>query len=354
VFYQDFREIIKEIESDMDKGDELIINMASGTPAMKSAILVMATLAEYRFKPIQVSTPQKSMNSELEDRTDYDVDANWELNSDNTDDFVNRCEEIQCLNLIKLLKLDIIKKHLNAYDYTAALSVAEEIKQDISEDVYTLLKVAVERVKLNINEINRLTKGLSYPIFPIKDGDKQKIFEYALVLQMKLQKEEYADFTRGITPIVVDLLEMILNKQYHIKVADYCYQKEGLRWDKKKLEDGGLLEIFNEAYKDGFKAGQPVYSHNLAVLIHKKSNDVELNEKVTEISEAERNVRNMAAHEIVSVTKEWFEAKAKVSADTIFADIKDLMVKAGINAKKEDWNSYDEMNNLIISLIDQS
>ena len=37
--------------------DRLLVNMASGTPAMKSALLIMATLAEYRFLPIQVSTP---------------------------------------------------------------------------------------------------------------------------------------------------------------------------------------------------------------------------------------------------------------------------------------------------------
>jgi CRISPR type III-A/MTUBE-associated protein Csm6 len=334
--------------------------MASGTPAMKSAILVMATLAEYRFLPIQVSTPQKKMNAELEDRTDYDVEANWELNSDNTDDFVNRCQEIKCFNLMKLLKLDIIKKHLNAYDYTAARSVADEIRDDISDDVYTMIEVAVERVKLNRNKINKLMEGMPYSVFSIKDGDKQKIFEYALVLQMKLQKEEYADFCRGITPIVVDLLEMILEKQYHIRVADYCYQRKGetiLRWSETKLKEGGLLDILNEAdeyKKKGFKAENPVYSHTLSVLIRCKSDDAVLKQKVQEISDAESNVRNMAAHEIVSVTNEWFKAKAGKSADEIFANIKYLITKSGINAKEKDWDSYNEMNNLIISLIDQS
>lgn len=44
---------------------------------MKSALLVMATLAEYRFIPIQVSTPKKKGNLEYEDRDDYDVETNW-------------------------------------------------------------------------------------------------------------------------------------------------------------------------------------------------------------------------------------------------------------------------------------
>ena len=44
VFYQDFREIIRKITAGMDETDELLLNISSGTPAMKSALLVMATL----------------------------------------------------------------------------------------------------------------------------------------------------------------------------------------------------------------------------------------------------------------------------------------------------------------------
>lgn len=49
LFYHAFRGIIADIEEEMMPEDTLIVNMASGTPAMKSALLVMATLAEYRF-----------------------------------------------------------------------------------------------------------------------------------------------------------------------------------------------------------------------------------------------------------------------------------------------------------------
>lgn len=59
VFYKEFRSIISDIEREKGEDDRLLVNMASGTPAMKSALLIMATLAEYRFLPIQVSTPQK-------------------------------------------------------------------------------------------------------------------------------------------------------------------------------------------------------------------------------------------------------------------------------------------------------
>ena len=43
----------------MNPDDTLIVNVSSGTPAMKSALNVMATLGEYNWKVIQVSTPVK-------------------------------------------------------------------------------------------------------------------------------------------------------------------------------------------------------------------------------------------------------------------------------------------------------
>jgi CRISPR type III-A/MTUBE-associated protein Csm6 len=351
VFYKDFRTIIIDIEKGMNKDDQLILNMASGTPAMKSALLVLATLAEYRFLPVQVSTPQGRINSELEDRDNYDAEANWELDEDNNENFNNRCTEIKCFNLMSLLKRDIIKKHIEAYDYTAALSVADEIRDDISDNAYILLEIATERVKLNRNKINKLNKDISFDLFPIKDGDKQKIFEYALVLQMKLKKEEYADFVRGITPIVVDLLEMILEKQCNIKVTDYCTinnKTKIMSWNKTKLENAGLMELLDKQYADkgGFKIG-PVYSNSLAVLIHCKCTDKVLLQKVDEISQTESTVRNIAAHEIVSVTDEWFKEKTGKSANDIFANLRFLMARAGINATEDQWNSYEMMNNEI-------
>lgn len=358
IFYQDFREEIRKIEKMMDENDELLINMASGTPAMKSALLVMATLAEYRFKPIQVSTPQKRRNSEYEEQGDYDQEVNWELNQDNKEGAENRCTEVQCLNLLNLFKIEMIKKHIYAYDYKAALSIAEEVKRDISEDAYVLLQIADSRVKLNSKKISKLMQKKEYDIYPVKEGNKQKIFEYALVLKIKLDREEYADFIRGITPIVVDLLEMILKKECGINLNDYCMddkkkgkqwdKEKGKRWDEKKLKAAGLFQILDEEYKEkgGFRAGL-VYSNHIVKLICRKSGDNVLKSKLEEIAEIESKARNMAAHEIVSVTDEWFKKQTGKTANEIFTMIQYLVKRAGICIKNQDWESYDRMNDLI-------
>lgn len=354
IYYDLFKNEIKNISDTMSSDDELIVNMASGTPAMKSALLILATLAEYKFIPIQVNSPKKSMNEEHEDRTDYDVEVNWELDSDNEPDSENRCEEVKCMNLMKLLKIDMIKKFIMKYDYAAAFELAEELQSDISDDAYTLLNIANNRLKLNTSEISKLMKDKQYDIYPIKDSNKLKLFEYACTVKIKLEKKEYADFIRSITPLIVDVLEQILLLKFNIDINESCLVKKKIKeWDIMKLQRNGLLDILNEAYKDkgGFKGGL-VYSDALVNIIKAKSHDEILNQKADDIVKVEHRVRNLAAHQIVSVTAEWFIEKSGKSADDIMNIIKYLLVQAGVGAKKDDWNTYDSMNQLIIHYLE--
>lgn len=358
VFYEDFRKEIIKIENGMEEGDELLLNLASGTPAMKSALLVIATFAEYRFKPIQVSTPQKGMNTEHDDRKEYDNELQWELNQDNLEHAGNRCTEVESLNLMRIIKTEIIKKHVMAYDYAAALTVASEIREVISEDAYALIQIMDARVKADHKKISKLIAGKKYDIYPVKESDKQKAFEYALILQMKIKKQEYADFIRGITPLVVDLLEDILQNKCKIKLDDCCVEtKDHVRkWDKNKLIHLGLAELLENEYKNkggGFKYG-PVYSSHIVKIIEHKCQDTRLLKKINEMIFVEGMVRNVAAHEIVSVTDEWIQERTKSGNESgkgvceIFEILKYLMGEAGIKVRKEDWQSYERINEMIL------
>ncbi|MDE7325628.1 MAG: CRISPR-associated protein Csm6 [Lachnospiraceae bacterium] len=352
IFYKDFRQEIQKIEQEMDNSDILLLNMASGTPAMKSALLVMATFAEYRFLPIQVSTPQKKMNKVYEDRDSFENDLEFALNEDNAQDAPNRCEEVKCLNLMKLIKMDAIKKHVLAYDYPAALSVAKEIKEDLCEDAFRLLQIADARIKLDHDKMNKLMAGKKYHIYPVKEGNNRKVFEYALALQIKVIKQDYADFIRGITPLTVDLLEYILKSRCGILLNDCCKkdQKGVMKWHEGKLKRAGLFDLLQEEYNGGFKLG-PVYANHLEKLIARKCGDDRLCQKVKAITQIESQVRNVAAHEIVSVTDQWIREKTEgtaCSALDILKIIKQIVEFAGLAAEKSQaWNSYDCMNEKI-------
>lgn len=106
----------------MDETDTLILNISSGTPAMKSGLLVLRTLGEFPCKMVQVITPARKMNEHI--HKGFEVEVAWGLNGDNEEGFENRCREVQCPTLDIIKKEEIIKKHVEVYDYGAALSVA--------------------------------------------------------------------------------------------------------------------------------------------------------------------------------------------------------------------------------------
>lgn len=360
-FYYDFRNIIIDIEKTMGKGDELLLNMASGTPAMKSALMVMATLEEYRFRVVQVESPLHMSNH----RSDiYDVKERWEKNQDNFSSYKNRCFEEKSLHLTRLLGIQTVIKHLRAYDYPAALSIAKDLSPKLETDVLNEIEAANERIKLNWTKVEKLigTHQMNqwFPVEKQAGEDEQKLFEYALVMKIKVKKEEYADFLRGITPLVTDLFELILKRNALIDINGCCKTREsdGIRiWDKAKMEqpeNSRIKEVLDKWFKrqgrGAFKAGQPVYAGSLEPLIVTFcSKDKELVNKVMEIANVAGTVRNMAAHEIISVTDDWFRKNTKKSAEEIMDLIKYLVKKSGIDSSKGAWSSYDQMNTAIIS-----
>lgn len=106
-YYNDFRTVLKEINETKEDGDTILLNISSGTPQMKSGLLVLVTLGEFDCKAIQVATPTHRMNEHS--HQGFDVETAWELDEDNGPDFENRCEEVHVPSLLRMKNEEIIK-----------------------------------------------------------------------------------------------------------------------------------------------------------------------------------------------------------------------------------------------------
>ena len=347
-FYQEFREIIEKIIEGMDESDQLLLNVSSGTPAMKSGLLVLQTLGEFPSRAIQVLTPEKGMNTHI--HKGYDVKILWELDEDNQPDFINRCREVSCPTLSAMKQEEIIKKHISVYDYEAARSVAQLIPASRSERYRGVLEAAANRLLLDFRSVDRFLVQDPCFAIPVREGNGRKSFEYALTLDIKYKRKEYGDFIRAITPLIVDLFEMILKKQCGIVVDDYCRETErGRQWDRRKLAGTPVLQVLEREFQD-FKYGN-VYSVHLLVLLRGFSNDAALLGCAEKLRGAEDGIRNLAAHEIVSVTDETIRQRTGMTSLQIMKEIKRAFSYTGIRITPEAWDSYDEMNQVILERI---
>ena len=354
-FYGEFSGIINKIMDGMDESDTLILNISSGTPAMKSALAVLKTISEISCRLIQVPTPVKSQN--IHDNRKYNPVAVWDSNKDNELGAENRCVDVEIPSLAVKKKEEVIKMHVRAYDYHAALQVARTMPAKITSRYIAMLEMASLRYNFDLNEFKVMSKKNNYRP-PIEAGNLFKRFEYALILQVKLEKKEYADFIRALTPLIVDLFEQALEKNCGIAVDEYSYyreRKDGIKirnWDRKKLELNGekVLKALDDHYINGFTYGV-IYSDHLKVLIECFSKDENLKNLTESLRNVESQVRNIAAHDMDSFDDVKIKSLTGMSANKIMQLIRSYFAYLGYNISKEAWNSYNEMNELIIESI---
>ena len=107
------------------------------------------------------------------------------------------------------------------------------------------------------------------------------------------------------------------------------------------------MEVFTRNKKNKGLSG-PIYAWQLNNIIQARCKDVNLKRRTNELLEIEKRARNLAAHNVVSVTKEWVKEQTGKQVDEIMWIIKYICERVKINTREENWKSYDRMNEQII------
>lgn len=354
-FYDDFKSEIQSISKTMSEGDVLYLNTSSGTPAMKSALVVLATLGDIDGCLIQVTTPEKTINKH--DHDNYDVRFLWEYNPDNTEGFINRCKEITCPSIVRLKNEEMIRQFLDSYDYSAALNVARNMNAEDTKKYIHLLEFANYRTQLDYNSMSKVSDMSEIKsMLPVLTSKYRNTVEYSLLQFIKAKQGNYADFLRGLTPLILELFILVLEKQTGLNARDFCYIDKysgGYKWDLNKIKGNTLasewLDIWNNAFPNGFKEGF-IVSRDLLFVIRKKC-DSAIVKKADLLREVEENARNSAAHEIGMVTADTIKKMTGHSHSEIIDTIKAMFKYVGVITDDNKWDSYDDMNATIFKII---
>ena len=217
-----------------------------------------------------------------------------------------------------------------------------------------MLEGAQNRISLDKSGAVKAFNKAGINPMPTIGSDKAPIIEYMLGLQIKQQRGDLVDFIRGITPVIVDILELILKEKCRINLNDFCEKnsKGIVCTNRQKLEDNfpNLLIFLDELYDEPIQ-NRPLSSHLLVNILDYKCDEIQLKNMAIELREIEQGVRNTAAHEIVSVTEEFLTSKVNKNSAQILKLMKQLIQQGFTGIKSEVWSSYDDMNNIIIKEI---
>lgn len=345
-FLTEFREILAELYSE---DDEILLNVSSGTPAMKSALQVLSTLFDRPLRPVQVSTPAKEINRHEDVKGDYSVELQWEYNIDNDENYVDRCTESSVLNFNIEIKKNVIKRHISVYDYVAALRVADTIDEYLPDNATALLRAGVARLKMDRPNCEKYIRNTGYDMYPVKQGDKWQIFEYLMLLYIKIRKEEYADYIRAISPVFFELMETIIVSSGLLDLNAYTIREKTANGKFiKKWNADKAVEIGREISNLKIDKNRIINSEDYFQIIRAKNNNSRVNKLVLDIRSVEKKIRNTAAHTITHITDEDIKSVTGSDAMSIFKKLLSLAKEVGVPLSDDELRTYDKLNEEII------
>lgn len=345
-FINAFEQIVSDIR-EKDQPEEILLNVSSGTPAMKCSLQIISMLWN-NIKAIQVSTPKKSSNDQHEDKKTYDLELQWECNNDRQENFTNRCSVSDAKHLMDRIRKENIQKYIQAYDYEAAKTMAQTLYKPPSQEFWDCLDIAIERNRLNLQHVNGMRKH--YGIgdwFPIVRDREMEEYEYLLAMQAKLWRKQYIDFIRDVTPIFFSLAEKVLKKHCGLSFQDIGNQNKDGVWciSAAKLRKKGI--------KPDSRWGDytNISSYNILKIMEQVCNEPELLKLMKNIRTVEREIRNLAAHQIVGVTRAWIVRKTKFQPEKIMDMLFELAKYAGLHISGENRKVYQVMNEKLQGLL---
>ena len=107
---------------------------------------------------------------------------------------------------------EIMEKNAAIEELTRQKLIAEMKADEIIQQYEDVILLGYYRILFNHREADKLVRSTGVDCFPVKSGNERKYFEYALNLDIKLKRKEYADFIRAISPLIADMFEIVLKK----------------------------------------------------------------------------------------------------------------------------------------------
>ena len=300
-FIEEFDMILSDIEQKYPD-DKLFLNVSSGTPAMKSALQVLAYYRTRSYSIIQVTGPGYSVQ-----RTEFNIHTAFENDLDNKPETPSRIHESRHVNFIQKAAKKNIAELIDNYDYSGALTTAHN--SGITDEKFlTALEATDLRYKFFIDEAKKRYKDSGKNV-----TFKNNFEEYMMILGIKIERSEYADFMRAITPLIYELNKMILKEQCGLDVNKYIIHKPyGDVWALDKMDNAKDDEQANKAFdllqERQDKGKGVIYSSGMHYLIQNLSYNKQLIDLSKKINRIEKE-RNTAAHYLNgTIDKEYIQA----------------------------------------------
>ena len=207
-FYDVFEEQLRGI-SRKYPGAEILVNLSSGTPQMKTTLALLSSTLQFPIRAIQVKNfENRAGTTERTNSKTYDLEYELELNEDAEPDAPNRCSEPRLMLIQRDKQRAQIDSLLRRYDYEAILTM----ERSLPEQVRPLIRHLACRAAYNLPgayEEGKKVRGVELYPAGAKDAptyrDYRELSEYILLLRMMQRTQRYTDLLIRLNPLVIRL-----------------------------------------------------------------------------------------------------------------------------------------------------
>jgi len=362
--YEEFSKILPEVvQSVRDRypEHEILINLSSGTPQMKTVLAMLAADTE-RCRGIQVpSHSGKSNRKNKPASDDVDVDILLEVNVDDEEGAKNRCEEPPLSVFRYHAEKNRIISLIHAYEYNAALTLARSSSL-VPADAKQLLKHAAARTDLLPDKARKILAEYNGQKLFLFTGEEELLIEYFLIMQIDQENDHLSNFMLRISPFLdkflLDYVQKNVrggrqNPQNILNLSRYVKRKGGYILERERIKQAAhkLLKRLDREYGD-YKDSDLSFTLLIYYCDYMQEEGLTKDTKLHDDMMAElgklgdiRILRNNVAHQITNVTRESFQKVTQMTPPALMAIFTQMLTLVYGGKIKEARTTYSRINN---------
>lgn len=361
--YEEFSKILPEaVQSLRDRypEHEILINLSSGTPQMKTVLAMLAADTE-RCRGIQVpSHSGKSNRKNKPASDDVDVDILLEVNVDDEEGAKNRCEEPPLSVFRYHAEKNRIISLIHAYEYNAALTLARSSSL-VPADAKQLLKHAAARTDLLPDKARKILAEYNGQKLFLFTGEEELLIEYFLIMQIDQENDHLSNFMLRISPFLdkflLDYVQKNVrggrqNPQNILNLSRYVKRKGGYILERERIKQAAhkLLKRLDREYGD-YKDSDLSFTLLIYYCDYMQEEGLTKDTKLHDDMMAElgklgdiRILRNNVAHQITNVTRESFQKVTQMTPPALMAIFTQMLTLVYGGKVKEALTTYSRIN----------
>lgn len=248
-------------------------------------------------------------------------------------------------------------------DYVSLSHFIQQYPEWQVDVLETYIQLGQALITQDMNTIEALanTAQMSHLLEPT--ALERKLYSYMNYLQIQLNKREYADYLRGITPLLVDVFRLLLVRDCIPNLDEYIHPVvkptdddillyRGMQWTQEVIESTNniIRQTWQHYYGDAFNYEHYLSSSHLLKLIEHNSTNEAMKHHAMQLRQIEKKIRNLVAHETVHVDIAFIKERIQCAPEEVHTLLIETLHLAGLTDPIQ-WQSLSHLNQQMIEWV---